>query len=82
MQKVMITPDIMEYAKSSVHCSQNSMFIMKGDGNIAGFLGEYMVQYVFPSFNHVDKFSHDFQSKDMTFEVRTRRKRPHNEPLG
>lgn len=58
--KVDINTEMIERAVARDHGKYNNRSFMDGKGNIVGFLGEYITNFIRPDFKHIDTFDYDF----------------------
>ena len=79
---VTITQDMIERSKARDHGAYNKRSFENGGGNMVGFLGEEMLKKICPHLNHVDQYSHDFEYKGTTIEVKSKNQNVPHEPKG
>jgi len=70
--RVKITEEMLEKANSRDNGKYNNRSFMGGEGNIVGFLGEYMVLSLRPEYEHIDSFDYDLMADGFKVDVKTK----------
>lgn len=70
--KVKITDEMMKAARDRNLGRYNDRSFMDGDGNMVGFLGEYMVLSLRPDYEHADSYDYDLIADGFKVDVKTK----------
>lgn len=71
--EVVVTPEMMQRAEAKAEeMGELRNSIRRGQGNVAGFLGEEVVKSVFAGSAEQNTFQHDIVFEEVSFEVKTK----------